>query len=80
MVLSKEAFNKIADNYPTLLILDTDPADALDFAAAVLEAEADATRKMFPYATRCIDDLESALHEVYALARDADNEVFSEEG
>ena len=80
MVLTKEAFNKIADDFPTLLLVEEDRAEALYFAAALLEAEADATRQKFPYATRSIDDLESALHTVYELARDADSDEFSEEG
>lgn len=80
MVLSKEAFRKIVEEFPLLLVMEDDPSEALNFAAAVLEAEADALRKKCPYATRSIDSMESALHEVYELARDAENEEFSEEG
>lgn len=80
MVLSKEAFKKIVSDFPTLLVTEDDPSEALNFAAAVLEAEADAMRQKIPYAFNSIDRIESALHEVYELARDADNEEFSEEG
>lgn len=80
MVLSKEAFKKIVKEHSTLLVVDEDAACALYFAADVIEAEIKALKEKCPYATRTIDSLESALHEVYELARDADNEDFSEEG
>lgn len=80
MVLSKEAFKKIVKEHSTLLILDEDAACALYFAASVIEAEIKAIKEKCPYATRTIDSLESALHEVYELARDTENEEFSEEG
>lgn len=80
MVLSKEAFKKIVKEHSTLLVLDEDAACALYFAADVIEGEIKALKEKCPYATRTIDSLESALHEVYELARDADNEDFSEEG
>lgn len=80
MVLSKEAFKKIVEEHSTLLIVGEDAASALYFAADVIEEEIKALKEKCPYATRTIDRLESALHEVYELARDADNEEFSEEG
>lgn len=80
MVLSKEAFKKIVKEHSTLLVLDEDAACALYFAADVIEAEIKALKEKYPYATHNIDRLESALHEVYELARDADNEEFSEGG
>ena len=80
MVLSKEAFKEIVKKHSTLLIVDEDAACALYFAADVIEAEIKALNEKCPYATRTIDSLESALHEVYELARDADGEDFSEEG
>ena len=80
MVLSKEAFKKIVEEHSTLLIVDEDAASALYFAADVIEEEIKALKEKCPYATRTIDRLESALHEVYELARDADNDEFSEEG
>ena len=79
MVLSKEAFKEIVKEHSTLLVLDEDAACALYFAADVIESEIKALKEKCP-ATRTIDRLESALHEVYELARDADNEDFSEEG
>lgn len=80
MVLSKKAFKEIVKKHSTLLVLDEDAACALYFAADVIEAEIKALQEKCPYATNTIDRLESALHEVYELARDADNEEFSEEG
>ena len=80
MVLSKEAFKKIVEEHSTLLIVEEDAACALYFAADVIEAEIKALKEKCPYATHTIDRLESALHEVYELVRDVDNEEFSEEG
>lgn len=79
MTLSKEAFNEIVKEHSTLLIVDEDAACALNFAADVIEAEIKALEEKCPYATHTIDRLESALHEVYELVRDIDNENFSEE-
>lgn len=80
MVLSKEAFKKICKERPSLLLTEDDPVDALYFTTDLIEAEIKALKEKCPYATHTIDRLESALHEVYELARDADNEDFSEEG
>ncbi len=77
MVLSKEAFKEIVKEHSTLLVVDEDAVCALNFAADVIEAEIKALQKKCPYATSTIDRLESALHEVYELARDADNDEFS---
>lgn len=79
MVLSKEAFKEIVKEHSTLLVVDEDAVCALNFAADVIEAEIKALQKKCPYATHTIDRLESALHEVYQLSRDADNDEFSEE-
>lgn len=79
MVLSKEAFMKIVDKYPALLILEDDPADALHFAAEVMAAEEAAQKEKVPYATRSIDRLMHAEHEICNLCRDVESENFSEE-
>lgn len=80
MVLSKEAFKRIVGKYPTLLILEDDPAEALHFAAEVMEAEEAALREKVPYATLTIDEKMKAAHEICELCRDVENEEFSEEG
>lgn len=80
MVLSKEAFNKTVKEHSTLLVVEEDAACALYFAADVIEAEIKALKEKSPYAAHSIDRLETALHEVYELARDVDNDEFSEEG
>ncbi len=80
MVTSKEAFKKIVKEFNTLLVVDDEPAEALWFAVAVIGAEIDAQKKKSPYATRSIDRLEAARHELCDLARDCENEEFSEEG
>lgn len=80
MVTSKEAFKKIVKEFNTLLVVDDDPAEALWFAVAVIDTEIDAVKDKYPYATRSIDRLEAARHELCDLARDCENEEFSEEG
>ncbi len=80
MVTSKEAFKKIVKEFNTLLVVDDDPAEALWFAVAVIDAEINAVKDKCPYATRSIDRLEAARHELCDLARDCENEEFSEEG
>lgn len=80
MVTSKEAFKKIVKEFNTLLVVDDDPAEALWFAVAVIDAEINATKDKYPYATASIDRLEKARHELRSLASDCENEEFSEEG
>lgn len=80
MVTSKEAFKKIVKEFNTLLVVDNDPAEALWFAVAVIDAEINAVKDKYPYATRSIDRLEAARHELWDLACDCENEEFSEEG
>ena len=80
MVTSKEAFKKIVKEFNTLLVMEDDPVEALWFAVAVIDAESDTMKDKFPYATASIDRLESARHELCNLARDCENDEFSEEG
>lgn len=80
MVTSKEAFKKIVKEFNTLLVVDDDPAEALWFAVAVIDAEINAVKNKCPYATRSIDRLEVARHELCYLARDCEIEEFAEEG
>ena len=80
VVLSKEAFQKTVKEFSNLLIVEEDAAEALWFAVAVIDAEINATKDKCPYATASIDRLEKARHELRSLARDCENEEFSEEG
>lgn len=78
MTLSKAAFKKIVSKYDTLLLMEDDPVSALDFAHDLLNAEADALKEKYPYATRTIDDLEAAAFRLNDLASDISNEEFSD--
>ena len=80
MVLSKEAYDKIVRRYSTLILTEDDAVDALDFAHDILNAEADATKEKYPYATRTIDELESAAFRLSCIGTEIDNEEFSEGG
>lgn len=80
MVISKEAYDKIIRRYSSLLLTEDDAVDALDFAHDILNAEADATKEKYPYATRTIDDLEAAAFRLSCMATEISNEEFSEEG
>lgn len=80
MVASKEDFKKVVGQFKTLLVTDDDLAEALWFAVAVIGAEIDAQKMKAPYATKSIDRLIAAEHELCDLARDCENEEFSEEG
>lgn len=80
MVMSKETYQKIVSRYASLLLTEDDAVDALDFAHDLLNAEADAIKEKEPYATRTVDELESAAFRLNDLASDIDNEDFSEGG
>ena len=80
MVLSKEAYDEIVRRYSSLLLTEDDAVDALDFAHDILNAEADALKEKVPYATRTIDELESAAFRLSCMATEIGNEDFSEEG
>lgn len=80
MVMSKETYQKIVKRYSSLLLTEDDAADALDFAHEILNAEADALKEKFPYATRTISDLEAAAFQLSCMGTDIGNGEFSEEG
>ncbi len=73
MSISKEKFNEIKKRYSTLLILDTDPGEALNFVHDLLCAEADAIKESEPYATASIRRLEAAAYEVFGLVNEVDD-------
>lgn len=78
MYITKEKFGEIRKKYSTLLILDSDAADALNFVRDLLEAEADAIKEKEPQATASIDRLNTAAYEVYEICGDVDNGEFGE--
>lgn len=78
MYLSKEKLNEIKKKYRTIIITDGDDVDALYFACDVMKAEADELEEKCPYATNTIDRIERAIHELYEISRDIENENFSE--
>ena len=78
MTLSKAAFKEIVSKYDTLLLMEDDPVSALDFAHDLLNAEADAISKKYPYATHTIADLTDAIFRLNDLASDISNEEFSD--
>lgn len=78
MYLTKEAFEKLVAEYPHLLLLDSDPKQALDFAYDLLCAEADALRENEPTAITTIRNLEAAAYEVFSLCNEVENEEFNE--
>ncbi len=80
MYLSKEKFNELVKRHPTTLIVPDDIIEAFDFVREVLEAESYALKKAEPYASKSINDLNSASYEVFSLSVDIGNEHFSEAG
>lgn len=73
MSLSKEKFNEIKKRYSTLLILDTDVSEVLNFVHDLLCAEADAIKESEPYATNSIKKLEAAAYEVFELGQEVED-------
>ena len=73
MSLSKEKFNEIKERYSTLLILDTDVREVLNFVHDLLCAEADAIKESEPYATTSIKKLEAAAYEVFELGQEVED-------
>lgn len=50
------------------LICSVDEAlEAIEFVQELLEAQADETQEMYPYATKTINDLNNAAYKVFEL-------------
>ena len=79
MYLPRETYEKIVKNYPTLLVVEDDPAEAFRFVWDVLTAEADAIHEKEPYAHRSVADMEEAAYRVFDIGGDIDAEDFGEE-
>lgn len=75
MYMTKEKFDEIKKRHNTLLILDDDTSEALEFVQELLEAEADALKEKCAYATRSIAETENAAHQVFDMRREIENEA-----
>lgn len=78
MYMTKEKFDEIKRKHSTLLILDDDADETLEFVQELLEAEADALKEKCAYATKSIAEVESAVHQVFDMRREIDNECFGD--
>ena len=76
MYITREKLTELREKYSTLLIVNSDVVDALNFVRELLEAEADAIKEREPYATASIDRLNAAAYEVFDICCDIDNERF----
>ena len=79
MYITKEQFETLREKYSSLLIMDSDVRDALNFAHDLLAAEADALEAQEPTATVTIDRLNKAAYEVFDLGQSVKNEEFRQE-
>lgn len=78
MYMTKEKFDEIKRKHSTLLILDDDADETLEFVQELLEAEADALKEKCAYATKSIAEAESAVHQVFDMRREIDSECFGD--
>lgn len=78
MYMTKEKFDEIKRKHSTLLILDNDADETLEFVQELLEAEADALKEKCAYATKSIAEVENAVHQVFDMRREIDNECFGD--
>lgn len=79
MYITKEKFEEICKNHSSLLVLDSDVTEALEFVQELLEAEADAIKAKEPWATNSIKKLNDAAYEVFGICGDVEMEEFFEE-
>lgn len=64
--LTGKQFMEIRNRYPDAL----DGDSAFDFVHDILNAEADAIKEKFPYATKTISRLEDAAYQVFEIGSD----------
>lgn len=79
MYITKGKFEEICKKYSSLLVVEGDVAEALNFVQELLEAEADALKNVEPEATASIDRLNAAAYEVFDIQGDIENEEFQEQ-
>lgn len=70
MYMTKEKFDEIKRKHSTL--------ETLEFVQELLEAEADALKEKCAYATKSIAEVENAVHQVFDMRREIDNECFGD--
>lgn len=78
MYMTKEKFDEIKRKHNTLLVLDDDVGEALEFVQELLEAEADALKEKCAYATRSIAEMESAAHQVFEMQGEIEDGQFGD--
>lgn len=78
MYIKKEKLEELKEKYSSLLIVESDVVDALNFVHELLIAEADAIKESEPDATSSIARLEAAAYEVFDVCGDIENEKFSD--
>lgn len=78
MYMTKDKFDEIKRKHNTLLIMDDDTSEALEFVQELLAAEADALKEKCAYATRSIKEMESAAHEVFSMIQEIEDEQFGD--
>ena len=78
MYITKEKFEAIVKNHRSLLVVEGDVSEALEFVQELLEAEADALKKKEPHATVSIQKLNDAAYQVFEVCGEIENEEFLE--
>ena len=79
MYLTKEKFEEIVRKHSSLLIVDGDAGEALEFVRELLEAEADALKEQEPDATSSIRKLNDAAYQVWDICSDVESGAFLEQ-
>ena len=70
LTMTKEELKQVVKKYKFDFFTAEDVENAFNVVWDILTLEADALKKREPYATRTIDDLESAAFEVYNIRDD----------
>lgn len=78
MYITKEKFDEIKQNHRTLLVLEDDVEEAIEFVWELLTAEADALKEKCAYATKSIAEMEKAAYQVFEVQSEIGNEQFGD--
>lgn len=73
MEITVDKLREILSRY--YLVTERDVEDALSFTKEILEAEADAIKEKYPYATNTVSRLNAAAYEVFNLIGESDELV-----
>ena len=76
LAMTEAKYKAVCSRYSSLLVLNDDAEEALNFARELLEEEAAAVRKNEPTATTTIAQLEAAARELQCICDDIANEAF----